>query len=108
MQIFVKTLTGKTVTLEVESSDTIANVKVKIQDKEGTCVFSGHLFLRPRAARPPAAGGRCSFLRLYTETLHRAPATDTSKALLLALRSVVIAVRVPKQAGREKCLPAFV
>lgn len=35
MQIFVKTLTGKTVTLEVESSDTIASVKSKIQDKEG-------------------------------------------------------------------------
>ncbi len=35
MQIFVKTLTGKTITLEVESTDTIDAVKQKIQDKEG-------------------------------------------------------------------------
>ena len=35
MQIMVKTLTGKTLTLDVEPSDSIENVKVKIQDKEG-------------------------------------------------------------------------
>jgi ubiquitin len=35
MQIFVKTLTGKTITLETEPTDTVGNVKQKIQDKEG-------------------------------------------------------------------------
>ncbi|KAF5823437.1 putative Ubiquitin-like domain-containing protein [Helianthus annuus] len=35
MPIFIKTLTGKTITLEVESSDTILNVKTKIQNREG-------------------------------------------------------------------------
>lgn len=39
MQIFVKTLTGKTITLEVESSDTIDNVKAKIQ------VYVNHVFV---------------------------------------------------------------
>ena len=35
MQLFIKTLTGKTITLDTEPGDTIESVKAKIQNKEG-------------------------------------------------------------------------
>lgn len=46
MQIFIKTLTGKTITLNVENNDSINNIKQKIQNIEGTPAVQQRIFFQ--------------------------------------------------------------
>eukprot|EP00929_Paragymnodinium_shiwhaense_P114987 TRINITY_DN8355_c0_g1_i4.p2 TRINITY_DN8355_c0_g1~~TRINITY_DN8355_c0_g1_i4.p2 ORF type:complete len:129 (+),score=33.65 TRINITY_DN8355_c0_g1_i4:9-395(+) len=91
MQIFVKTLTGKTITLDVEASDTIDNVKAKIQDKEGI----------PPARRRLASAG--SVVGGGAENRLRNLVQESTLHLVLRLRGGVIEPSLAVLARKYNC-----
>ena len=110
MQIFVKTLTGKTITLEVKSSDTINNVKAKIQDKEGIppdqqrLIFAGKQLEDSRTLNPYEMG---SSQKLHRQSNVFPTKKETYIPLKLNLSQNKNPVRKKCEIWIEKCYQSF-